>query len=141
MALQHLGDPLYFKLKGHRDVMVGASLKVQDTIRDVLLAGCPDDAFMGEEGPDDEELPIAAERLWVIDPIDGSINYFQGLPLFAISIYWHLPVLIVIVSIVYSATRSDNWRKILHEALSWGLRLGGFLVGIGVVLYIVATLT
>ncbi len=85
-ALQHVGDPLYFKMKGHRDVMVGAAQVVQDTIRGVLLAAYPDDAFMGEEGPDDEELPIAAERLWIVDPIDGSTNYLNGLPLFALSI-------------------------------------------------------
>src|SRR5436190_21520978 len=52
LALQHVGDPLYFKIKGHRDVMVGAAQVVQDAIRDVLLAAYPDDAFMGEEGPD-----------------------------------------------------------------------------------------
>jgi uncharacterized membrane protein YjfL (UPF0719 family) len=62
-------------------------------------------------------------------------------PLFAFSIYWHLPILIVIVSLVYSATRSDDWMKILQEALSWGLRLTSFLVGIAIVLYIVATMT
>ena len=62
-------------------------------------------------------------------------------PLFAFSIYWHLPILIVVVSLVYSATRSDNWGKIFQEALSWGLRLTSFLVAIGVVLYIVAAMT
>jgi hypothetical protein len=62
-------------------------------------------------------------------------------PLFAFSIYWHLPILIVVVSLVYSATRSDNWGKILQEALSWGLRLTSFLVGIAIVLYVVAAMT
>jgi myo-inositol-1(or 4)-monophosphatase len=86
VALAHLGDPLYFKLKGHRDLLVGASLAVQDAIRQVLLGECPDDAFLGEEGPDDEPLPVGAERLWIVDPIDGSVNYFRGVPDFAISI-------------------------------------------------------
>jgi hypothetical protein len=62
-------------------------------------------------------------------------------PLFAFSIYWHLPILIVVVSLVYSATRYDNWGAILNEALRWGLRLAGFLGAIGVILYIVAALT
>jgi hypothetical protein len=62
-------------------------------------------------------------------------------PLFAYSIYWHLPVLIVIVSLVYSATRYDQWGAILLEALRWGLRLAGFLGVIGVILYVVAALT
>jgi myo-inositol-1(or 4)-monophosphatase len=86
VALAHVGNPLYFKLKGRRDLLVGASLAVQDTIRDALLRACPDDAFLGEEGPDDEPLPVEAERLWIVDPIDGSTNFFRGLPVFAISL-------------------------------------------------------
>lgn len=62
-----------------------------------------------------------------------------GPPLAAIPYYWHLPVLIVIISLVYSATRFDEWGAILHEALRWGLRLAGFLMAIVVVLYVVAT--
>jgi myo-inositol-1(or 4)-monophosphatase len=86
VARAHLGDPVYFKLKARRDLLVGASLRVQDTIREMLLGACPDDAFLAEEGPDDEPLPVDAERLWIVDPIDGSTNFFRGLPLFAISI-------------------------------------------------------
>ena len=73
-------------LKDRRDLQLGAALVVQDTIRDILLEACPDDSFLGEEGPDDEPLPVNAERLWIVDPIDGSINFFRGLPNFAISI-------------------------------------------------------
>jgi myo-inositol-1(or 4)-monophosphatase len=86
VALAHLGDPLYFKLKGRRDLLVGASLRVQDAIRQAILAEYPDDGLLAEEGPDDEVLPVDAERLWIVDPIDGSINFFRGLPNFAISI-------------------------------------------------------
>ena len=86
VALAHVGNPLYFKLKGRRDLLVGASVAVQDAIRNVLLGACPEDGFLGEEGPEDEVLPVDAERLWIVDPIDGSINYFRGLPNFAISI-------------------------------------------------------
>jgi hypothetical protein len=58
------------------------------------------------------------------------------LPAFAVNMFWHLPVLIVIISLVYSATRYDEWGPILREALRWGLRLAGFLVVIGVALYL-----
>jgi hypothetical protein len=62
-------------------------------------------------------------------------------PLFAASIYWHLPVLLVVISLVYSATRYDDWRLILREAVRWGSRLLVFLVTILVILYLVAVLT
>ena len=54
--------------------------------------------------------------------------------------YWRdLPLLIVIISLVYSATRFDDWGQILREAFRWGLRLTSFLVVIGVILYALAS--
>ncbi|WP_020475339.1 hypothetical protein [Zavarzinella formosa] len=55
------------------------------------------------------------------------------------TIYVHLPVLIVVVSLVYSATRYDSWNKILREALHWGVRMTSFLFMIGLVLYALST--
>ena len=40
-------------------------------------------------------------------------------PLIAESIYWHFPILLVTVSLVYSATRYENWPDILREAVQW----------------------
>ena len=52
-----------------------------------------------------------------------------------------LPLLIVLISLVYSATRYDEWGPILREALRWGLRLAGFLVLIGLALYVLHLMT
>jgi hypothetical protein len=58
------------------------------------------------------------------------------------SIYlFDLPLLIVLISLVYSATRFDHWGAILREALRWGLRLAMFLVTICVILYVLHLLT
>jgi hypothetical protein len=54
-------------------------------------------------------------------------------------IYFHLPILVLVISLVYSATRYDEWEPILHEALRWGLRMAGFLVVIGLVLFALAS--
>jgi hypothetical protein len=51
-------------------------------------------------------------------------------------IYVHLPILLIVISLVYSATRYERWDNIVREAVRWGLRMGAFLCGIGVVLYI-----
>jgi hypothetical protein len=56
------------------------------------------------------------------------------------SIYWHLPILIVVVSIVYSATRYDAWPMIFHEAFRWGLRMTAFLIFIGFALFALSSL-
>lgn len=59
--------------------------------------------------------------------------------LFGVSIYWDLPVLLVIVSLVYAATRHDRWERIFHEAFGWGLRIAVFLAAIGLGLYLLST--
>jgi hypothetical protein len=52
------------------------------------------------------------------------------------SIYWDLPILVVVVSLVYSATRYEGWHAIVTEAARWGGRMTLFLGGIGLVLYL-----
>ena len=56
-------------------------------------------------------------------------------PLFAdLAIFLELPLLIVLISLVYSATRFDAWDAILHEAIRWTLRMALFLAGIVLIL-------
>lgn len=55
------------------------------------------------------------------------------------SIYWHLPVMIVAISLVYSATRFDQWSYIFHETFRWARNMLLFLLGVVVIpLYILA---
>jgi hypothetical protein len=57
----------------------------------------------------------------------------------AVPIYWmHLPILIVTVSLVYGATRFDDWPNILREAVRWMVRLTVFLFTIVLILYVLA---
>jgi myo-inositol-1(or 4)-monophosphatase len=127
VARAHLGNPLYFKVKDRRDLTLGASLVVQDAIRQVLLDGCPDDAFMGEEGPDDEPLPVNAEHLWIVDPIDGSTNFFRGLPHYAISIGYR-DANGVRVGVVYDPSRDE----LFSARFTDGARLNGERIAVHV---------
>jgi hypothetical protein len=56
----------------------------------------------------------------------------------SISIYLDLPLLLIIVSLIYAATRHDRWDKILSEAIHWGIRIVIFLLSIGLILYIIS---
>jgi hypothetical protein len=56
------------------------------------------------------------------------------------SIYWQLPLLIIVISLVYSATRYDQWGSILREAVRWARNMVGFLAVIALVLYVLARL-
>ena len=60
--------------------------------------------------------------------------------LFAMSIYLHLPFMLLIISLVYSATRHEEWDEILIEAFRWGIRMFGFMAIVGIVLFGVSLL-
>jgi hypothetical protein len=52
--------------------------------------------------------------------------------------YWHLPLLIVVISLVYSATRFETRDAILREAVRWGVRMATFLGAIALALFVLA---
>ena len=54
------------------------------------------------------------------------------------SIYIQLPIVIAIISLVYSATRYDDWPSILWESVRWARNMLVFLVAIGVAMFIVS---
>lgn len=57
-----------------------------------------------------------------------------AIPVANLSLYVELPLLIVLISLVYSATRFDQWDAILRETFRWVLRMMLFLVGIVLIL-------
>lgn len=65
------------------DVVTEADRASEELIRRTLRAQRPDDAFLGEEGDDE---PGTSGVRWVIDPIDGTVNFLYGLPQYAVSI-------------------------------------------------------
>lgn len=52
-------------------------------IVDMVLATCPDDGFLGEEGG---ERNGSTGRRWVVDPLDGTVNYLFRIPLWGVSV-------------------------------------------------------
>ena len=69
--------------KGDRDFATAVDLRIESVIKASLAAATPGIAFQGEEGGGD----IGPERgRWVLDPIDGTVNFARGSPLCAISL-------------------------------------------------------
>lgn len=65
------------------DVVTQADQAVEALIRSRLSELRPDDAIIGEEG--DDRSGTSGAR-WIIDPIDGTVNYLYGLPDCAVSV-------------------------------------------------------
>lgn len=65
------------------DIVTFADRQTEQLIRDRLAAARPDDGFLGEESGADRGT---SGLTWVVDPIDGTVNYAYGLPFYAVSI-------------------------------------------------------
>lgn len=65
------------------DIVTAADRECEALVRARLQQARPDDGFYGEEGTDVES---ASGITWVVDPIDGTVNYLYGLPGYAVSI-------------------------------------------------------
>ncbi|MGE9296779.1 MAG: inositol monophosphatase family protein [Puniceicoccales bacterium] len=64
-----------------------ADFAISEKLFAELRGAFPKDDFCSEESnPEDETLPLEAEFAWVLDPIDGTNNYFFGVPFCAISL-------------------------------------------------------
>ncbi len=65
------------------DVVTQADRDSELLIRRRIAEVRPDDGFLGEEG---EERSGSSRVRWIVDPIDGTVNYLYGLPQYAVSI-------------------------------------------------------
>ena len=65
------------------DVVTEMDIAAEKLITDVISARRPQDGFLGEEGASTEGTSGVR---WVIDPLDGTVNYLYGLPTWSVSI-------------------------------------------------------
>jgi myo-inositol-1(or 4)-monophosphatase len=65
------------------DVVTEADRASEELIRSRLLAARPDDAVLGEEGGSSDG---GSGVRWIVDPIDGTVNFLYGIPAYAVSL-------------------------------------------------------
>jgi myo-inositol-1(or 4)-monophosphatase len=95
--------------KGPRDVVTEVDHLCEALVMNAVRKRYPDDAFYAEEIG---EVAAAGEaksgRVWIVDPLDGTINYANGIPFFCISIALAAggrPVL----GVIYDPTRDETF--------------------------------
>lgn len=79
VALRHLGADLHIEVKSSEptDVVTVADRAAEAAAVAVLADHRPDDGVFGEEGSDE---PGTSGRRWIIDAVDGTLNFSHGLP-------------------------------------------------------------
>ncbi len=86
LALRHFRERDQLEIETKRsltDMVSIADREVEELIREELRGSFPDDAFMGEEYGLE---PGSSKLTWVVDPIDGTAPYLNGLPGWCVSI-------------------------------------------------------
>jgi myo-inositol-1(or 4)-monophosphatase len=101
----NFGKPLNVDENLAHDIKLELDKRSQTLIESLLLARYPDHAVYGEEGIRGDQ---DSEFQWIIDPIDGTVNFFYGVAHFAISIALRQAGKII-VGVIYDPLRDELW--------------------------------
>lgn len=101
----HSQDELIVNTAEAHDIKLELDCRCQSLIEEILLRSFPDFAIYGEESISGNPN---AEYQWIIDPIDGTVNFFYGIPHFAISIALRRQQEII-VGVIYDPMRQELW--------------------------------
>ena len=98
------------EMKQH-DIKLALDVESQELITGILLDEFPDYALYGEEGVAGNQ---DSDYQWIVDPIDGTVNYFYGIPHYCVSIALrHKEELIV--GVIYDPSMDDLWTVVKGE--------------------------
>ena len=98
---------LRVKSMAAHDIKLEIDVQAQELIGKLLLEEFPTHALYGEEGIGGDQ---SSDHQWIVDPLDGTVNYFYGIPHFCVSIALRLHKEIV-VGVIYDpdSQRDVDW--------------------------------
>jgi myo-inositol-1(or 4)-monophosphatase len=101
----NFGKPLDVNALEAHDIKLDLDVRAQELITNLILGRFPGHAILGEEGLTGNQ---EGEFQWIVDPIDGTVNYFYGLPHFCVSIALRRKGEIIL-GVIYDAMRDELW--------------------------------
>lgn len=81
-AMKYFDTGISVSRKGDGSPVTIADREVESLIRSAIESRYPDDGILGEE--EEEKTGGSGARRWIIDPIDGTMNFSRGIPIFSI---------------------------------------------------------
>ena len=85
MVAERFGGPLEVASKVDKTLVTDVDKASQQVIADTIAARFPDHMVLGEEDEHENEPP-ATDFVWAVDPVDGTTNYVNGMPVHAVSV-------------------------------------------------------
>src|ERR1044072_4982138 len=98
-------QPLSVNSSEAHDIKLEIDLRAQELITESLLKKFPDHALYGEEGIVGDQT---SAHQWVVDPLDGTVNYFYSIPHFCVSIALRYKGGIL-ADVMYDPIRNKTW--------------------------------
>jgi myo-inositol-1(or 4)-monophosphatase len=102
---QNFCRPLRVNSAEAHDIKLEIDVQAQELITQMLLKEFPQHALYGEEGIVGDQ---SSEHQWVVDPLDGTVNYFYRIPHFCVSIALRFKGEII-VGVIYDPMRKEMW--------------------------------
>ena len=102
---EHFGKPLNVNAAESHDIKLELDVLSQELITRIILGHYPEHAIYGEEGLTGNQ---EGEFQWIVDPIDGTVNYYYGLPHFCVSIALRRNGEIIL-GVIYDPMRDELW--------------------------------
>jgi myo-inositol-1(or 4)-monophosphatase len=96
-------QPLRINSAEAHDIKLEIDVRSQELITESLLKKFPEHALYGEEGIVGDQ---DSDHQWVVDPLDGTVNYFYGIPHFCVSIALRFKGEII-VGVIYDPIREE----------------------------------
>jgi myo-inositol-1(or 4)-monophosphatase len=83
VLLELFGNTSGARKKGEIDLVTDGDLRSEQLVVDMIRSRFPNDGILAEESGESHQ---DAERVWIIDPLDGTTNFAHSFPFFAVSI-------------------------------------------------------
>lgn len=109
-------------MKGKEQPLTAADLAANRIIKGILQNAFPDDGWLSEEDPDNAER-FAKRRVWIVDPLDGTQDFINKNPEFAVSIGLVVDEKPVLGVIANPVTGEVFWAASGHGAFADGKRV------------------
>ncbi len=108
---RNFSQPHQITLKGRHDPVTESDFQSQNLIIQRLSQTFPDHHFLAEEAGAPESAQDSSDGCWIIDPLDGTVNFAHGFPMFAVSIafQWRGAV---IYGVVYDPIREELFEAV-----------------------------
>ncbi len=78
-------DGLQIQIKSDGSPVTNADLEVNQILQEAVLTAFPNDSWLSEEVPD-TPARLQSQRVWILDPIDGTKSLINSLPHYSISL-------------------------------------------------------